>query len=94
MNDVLRALRADNDADRDRFLQREYLRQGVRREIKCLRSGRVLDVRTAVKVTTVKDGHRTEYMLDGPAWDEAEPALRATAKKLGMKVEVIDGRQL
>ncbi|WDZ84015.1 hypothetical protein [Micromonospora cathayae] len=94
MGDVLRALMADSDEERDRYLDREFLRQAVMRAIFCERSGVALDVDRAVMVTTVKGDHRTIHVLDGPAWDEAEPALRALAAKLGREVEVIDGRQL
>lgn len=94
MNDVMRALMADNDADRERFVNREVLRHGVMRQIVCERSGRVLDVDRAVMVTTVKGDRRTAYVLDGDAWDEVEAQLRAKAGELGMDVEVIDGRTL
>ncbi len=92
--DVLRALMADNDADRDRYVNREVLRHGVMRTITCPRSGRVLDVDRAVMVTTVKGDSRQAYVLDGAAWDEVESELRAKAAELGREVEVIDGRQL
>ncbi|MDG4796950.1 hypothetical protein [Micromonospora sp. WMMD1082] len=92
--DVLRALMADNDADRDRYVNREVLRHAVMRAITCSRSGRVLDVARAVLVTMVKGDSRSAFVLDGAAWDEVESELRAKASKLGMEVEVIDGRQL
>ncbi|WP_124821915.1 hypothetical protein [Micromonospora ureilytica] len=93
-SDVFRALLADNDDDREKFISREVLRHGVMRQIVCERSGKVLDVRTAVMVTTVKGDTRCAYVLDGDAWDEVDPALRAKAAELGMEVEVIDGRTL
>lgn len=91
---VFRALLADNEADRERFFNREVLQHGVMRQIVCEFSGELLDVRTAVMVTTVKDDSRSAWVLVGEAWDEVEPRLRAKAAELGMEVEVIDGRTL
>lgn len=91
---VLRALLADNDDDREKFLNREVLQHGVMRQIVCKFSGELLDVRTAVMVTTVQGDNRSAWVLVGEVWDEVEPALRAKAAKLGMEVEVIDGRTL
>ncbi|TDB80944.1 hypothetical protein [Micromonospora sp. KC721] len=85
---------ADTDEERERFVNREILRHGVMRAITCMRSGVVLDVDRAVMVTTVKGDNRSAYVLDGPAFDEVEPELRAKAAELSMDLEVIDGRKL
>lgn len=92
--DIFRALLADNDEDRARFVDREALRHAVSRQITCMRSGVVLDVDRAVMVSTINGDRRSAYVLDGPAWDEVESQLRAKAAELGMEVEVIDGRAL
>ncbi|MFI7283103.1 hypothetical protein ACIBOV_22865 [Micromonospora chersina] len=94
MNDVLAALMADNDADREKFLNREVLRHAVMRQITCERTGQVLDVRTAVMVTWIKGDSRSAVVVTGEAWDEVGESVRAKVAELGAELEVIDGREL
>ncbi|MFU8873227.1 hypothetical protein [Micromonospora sp. SL4-19] len=94
MNDVLAALMADNDADREKFLNREVLRHAVMRQITCERTGQVLDVRTAVLVTWIRGDSRSAVAVTGEAWDEVAAHVQAKVADLGAELEVIDGRTL
>ncbi|SCL70485.1 hypothetical protein GA0070606_5415 [Micromonospora citrea] len=94
MNNVLRALMADTDEERDAHLNRETLLYAVQRTIQCQRTGAILDVRTAVMVTTILGDKRGAWVLTGEAWDEMEEWTRAKAAEIGATLEVIDGRKL
>ncbi|WFE47620.1 hypothetical protein [Verrucosispora sp. WMMD1129] len=94
MNNVLRALMADNEEERNRHLDRETLLYAVQRRITCERTGQALDVDSAVMVTGIKDGRRTAAVLTGEAWDEVAEHVLAKLAEIGATVKVIDGRQL
>lgn len=94
MDNVLKALIADSEEERQRHLDRETLLYAVQRRITCERTGRVLDVDTAVLVTWIKGEQRSASVLTGAAWDEVADVVRAKVAEIGATLEVIDGRQL
>ncbi|MFR9780430.1 hypothetical protein ACL02O_30825 [Micromonospora sp. MS34] len=93
-SNVLRALMADSEEEREAHLNREVLLYAVQRQIQCQRTGAILDVRTAVLATTVLGDKRGSWVLTGEAWDEMEEWTRAKAAEIGATLEVIDGRKL
>ncbi|NLU77783.1 hypothetical protein HCA58_05105 [Micromonospora sp. HNM0581] len=94
MDNVLKALMADSEEEREKYLDRETLLYAVQRQITCERTGQVLDVDSAVMVTWVKGEQRVATVLTGGAWDEVAEQVRAKVAELGATLEVIDGRQL
>ncbi|OKI45095.1 hypothetical protein [Micromonospora sp. CB01531] len=94
LHNTLAAMLAETDAERDAALNREYLRHAVSREMFCQRTGRVLDVSTAVLVTVVHGQSRRAVILDGAAFDEVAEGLRSRAATLGASLEILDGRTL
>ncbi|MFG3602595.1 hypothetical protein [Micromonospora chersina] len=94
MNNVLAALMADSEEERQKHLDREVLLYAVQRTIQCQRTGAILDVRTAVMATTVLGDKRGAWVMTGDAWDEMEEWTKAKVAEIGATLEVIDGRKL
>ncbi|WP_319461234.1 hypothetical protein [Micromonospora sp. RTP1Z1] len=94
MNNVLKALMADSEEVRQKYIDRETLLYAVQRTITCMRTGVVLDVDKAVMVTTILGDKRGAWVLTGEAWDAMEEWTRAKAAEIGATLEVIDGRKL
>ncbi|MDH6462082.1 hypothetical protein M2302_002257 [Micromonospora sp. A200] len=94
MNNIMAALLAETDADRDAALNREVLRQAVARNMFCSASRRVLDVRTAVYVSATTAGRVAAVVLDGEVYDRIRPDIEVLALAKGSTLEIIDGRTL
>ncbi|MFI7430733.1 hypothetical protein ACIBPB_27435 [Micromonospora sp. NPDC049836] len=94
MNNVLKALMADSEEERQKYLDRETLLYAVQRQITCMRTGVVLDVDKAVLATTILGEKRGAWVLTGEAWDEMEEWTKAKVAEIGATLEVIDGRKL
>ncbi|MBC9004107.1 hypothetical protein [Micromonospora aurantiaca (nom. illeg.)] len=93
-SNVLRALMADSEEERQKYLDRETLLYAVQRTITCQRTGVVLDVDRAVMVTTILGDKRGAWVLDGEAWDRMEEWTKQKAEEIGATLEVVDGRKL
>ena len=76
-------------------INRESLRAAVVRAIMCPISGHVLDMRTAVLVSVVRDGRTIGTQAYSPAgWASHGPTVRATiADRPGLTVATLDGRE-
>ncbi len=81
-------------ADQERFLNQETVRAAVMRMITCQRTGKVLDMRTAVYVLLVKGELRRAYVFTGDAWDAMKDDVAADAVAAGATIEVTDGREV
>lgn len=93
--DIVAAL--TGEISHDLALARVALRAAVMRQITCPRSGKILDVRTAVLFTvTSRDGASTGSDVVDPAeWDGPYGRqIRATCERLSIPLEVIDGREV
>ncbi len=75
--------------------RRITLRLAVMRAILCMRTGAVLDVRSAVcyRVTN-KSGTSGSEVITAQEWDRIGPDLVSTCATRGIKLEVIDGREV
>lgn len=90
---ILRALA--NGENPDDIVNRETLLYAVQRAITCAKTGRVLDVRTAVYYRVVNaEGKAGADVIDGAVWDIIGERIRAHCKAEGIELEVIDGRTL
>lgn len=81
-------------------INREILRHAVGKQIKCLMSGKVLDVKSALMITLGMPSGRTAmqvYDMD-EIGDHVEnvilPHLRSLASQGKLTFEVLDGREL
>jgi hypothetical protein len=91
MNDITAALLGQITPEL--AIDREVLRAAVMRSITCGRTGRVLDVRTAVLITvTMPDGRVGTEVLDGAAYDAVADVLGDACRARGATLELIDGR--
>lgn len=75
-------------------VNREVLKAAVMRQITCPRSGKVLDIRSAVYIhVSTPNGASAGEVMDGSVWDEIKENLTATCAENNIDLdEVIDGR--
>lgn len=80
--------------DADTAVNQEALRFAVQRQITCQRSGKLLDERTAVYVRVDNGNAAASEVMAAAAWDEIAAVVIDVCAKGGVKLEIIDGRQV
>ncbi len=81
--------------DVDRAVNREVLLAAVQTAIFCKLTGRVLDVKSTVLFTVSgPEVGRAAAVVTADAWDGVKDAIQESTAEKGLKLEVLDGREL